>query len=56
MVKDGIPEALCSLKYPSVHNGDKLAMQLGKGVLMAKIDKMLIESFQSSLTTEDCGS
>ena len=33
-----IPEALCSLKYPSVHNVGKLALQLGKGVLMAKID------------------
>ena len=41
-------------QYPLVHNVAKLALQLGKGVLMAKIDKMLIESFQSTLTTEDC--
>ena len=38
LVNDGISEALCSLKYPSVHNGAQLAMQLGKGALMAKID------------------
>ena len=37
-VNDGISEALCSLKYPSVHDGAQLAMQLGKGALMAKID------------------
>ena len=37
-MKDGIPEALCSLKYSSVHNGAKLTLQLGKEVLRAKID------------------
>ena len=37
-VNDGIPEALCSLRYPSVHDGAKMALQLGRGALMAKID------------------
>ena len=37
-MNDGILEALCSLKYPSVQDGAKMALQLGRGVLMAKID------------------
>ena len=37
-MNDDILEALCSLKYPSVQDGAKMALQLGRGVLMAKID------------------
>ena len=37
-MKDSIPEAVCSLEYPSVLDGDKLALQFGQGALMAKID------------------
>lgn len=37
-VNDGIPASLCSLSYPSVHDAAKLAANLGRGALLAKID------------------
>ena len=37
-VNDGISEPLCSLRYPSVHNGARMTRALGKGALLAKLD------------------
>ena len=37
-VNDGISAALCSLKYPSVHDGARIARLLGRGALLAKLD------------------
>ena len=37
-VNDGISESLCSLHYPSVHDGARMARALGKGALVAKLD------------------
>ena len=37
-VNDGISESLCSLRYPSVHDGARMARALGKGALLAKLD------------------
>ena len=37
-VNDGVAEALCSIRYPTVHDGARLATRLGRGALLAKID------------------
>ena len=38
-INDGISAALCSLKYPSVHEGARISRLLGRGALMAKLDR-----------------
>ena len=37
-VNNGVAEALCSIRYPTVHDSARLATRLGKEALLAKIN------------------